>query len=75
MSEDCPVVGIDTKSTPFGTRAVQRVRTSQGDIETSCVVNCTGVWANYISDMVRQRDFETLISFSVSLSEGEQKYV
>lgn len=43
------VLGIDTDRS--GRRQVQRVRTTEGDIETSVVVVCCGVWSPRIAAM------------------------
>jgi len=50
--EKCPVSDIRTRDTVFGNKQVEAVVTNQGTIETSCVVNCTGGWANHVSSLV-----------------------
>ncbi|XP_023344278.1 sarcosine dehydrogenase, mitochondrial isoform X2 [Eurytemora carolleeae] len=50
--EKCPVTNILTKETDFGNKQVHAVVTDNGIVQTSCIINCTGAWANYISNMV-----------------------
>jgi len=50
--ENCPVTDIVTSPGSFGTSTIQGVTTPFGHIKTKCVVNCTGAWAGYISDLV-----------------------
>lgn len=50
--EGIPVTDIKTESTWLGRRRVVDVETPYGNIKTKHVVNCTGVWANYIAAMV-----------------------
>ena len=40
--ENCPVTGINTDTSMFGSRQVSSVTTDRGTIKTKCVVNCTG---------------------------------
>ncbi|HXY44596.1 MAG TPA: FAD-dependent oxidoreductase [Acidimicrobiales bacterium] len=47
------VLGIDTDSA--ARRRIQRVRTSRGDIETSIVVVCCGVWSPRLAAMAGAR--------------------
>jgi glycine/D-amino acid oxidase-like deaminating enzyme len=46
------VTNIRTENSTFNTKRVVEVETPYGAIKTKHVVNCTGAWANYISDMV-----------------------
>merc|ERR1719233_1831544 len=50
--ENTSVNNIITKETAFGNKQIEGVETSEGYIQTQCVVNCTGGWANYISSLV-----------------------
>ena len=50
--ENCPVTDIVTSPGSFGMSTIQGVTTPFGHIKTKCVVNCTGAWAGYISDLV-----------------------
>jgi len=50
--EKCSVENIITADTLYANKKVTGVVTSEGTISTDCVVNCTGAWANYISNMV-----------------------
>jgi len=50
--ENCSVTDILTSPNSFGTTKVSGVVTKQGTVKTQCLINCTGAWANYISDMV-----------------------
>ena len=52
MLEGCPVTNIVTKESTFQRKSVVAVETPFGSIKTKHVVNCTGVWANYIAAMV-----------------------
>lgn len=52
MLEGVPVTDIKTEATWLGRRRVVDVETPYGNIKTKHVVNCTGVWANYIAAMV-----------------------
>ncbi|CAL8387233.1 unnamed protein product [Boreogadus saida] len=49
--ENCPVTGITVREDETGVRRVRAVETEHGTIETSCVVNCAGVWATKLGDM------------------------
>lgn len=49
--ENCPVTGIRTRVDDFGVRRVAAVETEHGSIQTSCVVNCAGVWASTVGQM------------------------
>jgi len=49
--ENCPVTDITTRGT-LGSSSVDSVVTPYGTIKTKCVVNCTGAWAGYVSDLV-----------------------
>lgn len=53
--ENCPVTGIQTSEDDLGVRRVKAVETAHGTIETSCVVNCAGVWATKLGDMAGVR--------------------
>jgi len=50
--ENCPVTDILTSKGTFGSKVIEGVVTEKGTIKTKCVVNCTGAWANYISELV-----------------------
>jgi len=50
--EQCPVTDITTRPGTLGSSVVESVVTPFGAIKTPCVVNCTGAWANFISDLV-----------------------
>nr|CAB3265865.1 sarcosine dehydrogenase, mitochondrial-like [Phallusia mammillata] len=50
--EGCGVEGIDTRLDDFGIQRVSAVKTSRGSIKTGQVINCAGVWAPNISQMV-----------------------
>jgi len=50
--ENCPVTDITTRPATLGSNAVDSVVTPFGTIKTKCVVNCTGAWAGYVSDLV-----------------------
>jgi len=52
IAENTAVTNIITKETPYGNKQVEGVETADGYIKTQCVVNCTGGWANYISNLV-----------------------
>ncbi|XP_060107035.1 sarcosine dehydrogenase, mitochondrial [Heteronotia binoei] len=49
--ENCPVTGIEVRTDDLGVRRVAAVRTSHGTIQTPCVVNCAGVWAQALGKM------------------------
>ncbi|XP_035039805.2 sarcosine dehydrogenase, mitochondrial [Hippoglossus stenolepis] len=49
--ENCPVTGISVRTDDFGVKRVKAVETPHGTIETSCVVNCAGVWATKLGEM------------------------
>lgn len=50
--ENTPVVQIETQPSTFG-RQITGVRTKSGHlIKTKTVVNCAGVWANKVADLV-----------------------
>ncbi|XP_044519885.1 sarcosine dehydrogenase, mitochondrial [Gracilinanus agilis] len=49
--ENCPVTGIQVRTDDFGVRRVAAVDTDYGSIQTSCVVNCAGVWASTLGKM------------------------
>ncbi|XP_072287286.1 sarcosine dehydrogenase, mitochondrial isoform X2 [Pyxicephalus adspersus] len=49
--ENCPVTGIQVKTDDFGVRRVVAVETEYGTVQTSCVVNCAGVWARTLGHM------------------------
>ncbi|XP_046901172.1 sarcosine dehydrogenase, mitochondrial [Hypomesus transpacificus] len=53
--ENCPVTGIQVRTDDLGVKRVKAVETAHGTIETSCVVNCAGVWATKLGDMVGVR--------------------
>ena len=63
--EGCPVTSIGTETTAFNRKSIVSVETPHGSIKTRHVVNCTGVWANYISSMVSCPNF-LLSSFSLN---------
>jgi len=50
--ENCPVTDILTSPGTFGSTVIEGVVTNQGTIKTKNVINCTGAWANYISELV-----------------------
>uniref|UniRef100_UPI00398F1D0D sarcosine dehydrogenase, mitochondrial isoform X3 n=1 Tax=Pristiophorus japonicus TaxID=55135 RepID=UPI00398F1D0D len=49
--ENCPVTGIQVKVDDFGVRRVTGVETEFGTIQTTCAINCTGVWAQSLGVM------------------------
>ncbi|XP_077162881.1 sarcosine dehydrogenase, mitochondrial isoform X2 [Paroedura picta] len=49
--ENCPVTGIEVKTDDLGIQRVAAVVTSHGTIQTPCVVNCAGVWAQALGKM------------------------
>uniref|UniRef100_A0A3Q3K129 Sarcosine dehydrogenase, mitochondrial n=1 Tax=Monopterus albus TaxID=43700 RepID=A0A3Q3K129_MONAL len=49
--ENCPVTGIKVQTDDLGVKTVKAVETPHGTIETSCVVNCAGVWATQLGEM------------------------
>ncbi|XP_070615042.1 sarcosine dehydrogenase, mitochondrial [Erythrolamprus reginae] len=49
--ENCPVTGVEVRTDDFGVPRVAAVLTKQGAIQTSCVVNCCGVWAQSLGEM------------------------
>ncbi|KAJ4925924.1 hypothetical protein JOQ06_008109, partial [Pogonophryne albipinna] len=49
--ENCPVSGIQVRTDDLGVKRVKAVETPHGTIETSCVVNCAGVWAPKLGEM------------------------
>ncbi|HEY4850892.1 MAG TPA: FAD-binding oxidoreductase, partial [Streptosporangiaceae bacterium] len=49
------VLGIDTGDGPGGSRRVQAVRTTQGDIQTGVCAICCGVWSPRIAAMAGAR--------------------
>ncbi|CAB1424013.1 unnamed protein product [Pleuronectes platessa] len=53
--ENCPVTGITVHTDDFGVKRVRAVETPHGTIETSCVVNCAGVWAPKLGEMAGVR--------------------
>ncbi|XP_062269284.1 sarcosine dehydrogenase, mitochondrial [Platichthys flesus] len=53
--ENCPVSGITVHTDDFGVKRVRAVETPHGTIETSCVVNCAGVWAPKLGEMAGVR--------------------
>ena len=46
------MTGISTEMSTLNSKQVTAVETPFGTIKTKNVVNCTGVWSNYIADMV-----------------------
>jgi len=50
--ENCAVTSVMTRPGSLGSRVVEGVMTDQGPVKTQCLINCTGAWAGYISDMV-----------------------
>uniref|UniRef100_A0A8D2LDF7 Sarcosine dehydrogenase, mitochondrial n=2 Tax=Varanus komodoensis TaxID=61221 RepID=A0A8D2LDF7_VARKO len=49
--ENCPVTGIEVRTDDLGIRRVSAVVTDNGAIQTPCVVNCAGVWAQSLGRM------------------------
>ncbi|KAK1333998.1 hypothetical protein QTO34_004996 [Cnephaeus nilssonii] len=49
--ENCPVTGIRVRTDDFGVRRVAAVETEHGAVQTPCVVNCAGVWADAVGRM------------------------
>ncbi|XP_045702020.1 sarcosine dehydrogenase, mitochondrial isoform X2 [Phyllostomus hastatus] len=49
--ENCPVTGIRVRTDDFGVRRVAAVETEHGSVQTPCVVNCAGVWADAVGRM------------------------
>ncbi|XP_012689588.1 sarcosine dehydrogenase, mitochondrial [Clupea harengus] len=49
--ENCPVTGVQVSTDDLGVKRVRGVETPFGTIETSCLVNCAGVWATKLGDM------------------------
>lgn len=49
--ENCPVTGIRVQTDDCGVRRVAAVETQHGSVQTSCVVNCAGVWAESVGRM------------------------
>ncbi|XP_032993202.1 sarcosine dehydrogenase, mitochondrial isoform X2 [Lacerta agilis] len=49
--ENCPVIGIELREDDLGARRVAAVVTDHGTIQTPCVVNCMGVWAQSLGKM------------------------
>ncbi|XP_069465727.1 sarcosine dehydrogenase, mitochondrial isoform X2 [Ambystoma mexicanum] len=49
--ENCPVTGIQVRADDLGARRVAAVETEHGTIQTSCIVNCAGVWARKLGQM------------------------
>ncbi|UYV82994.1 SARDH [Cordylochernes scorpioides] len=47
----CPVVGLEVREDDLGVKRIKGVITPSGTISTSCIVNCTGVWAPHIGKM------------------------
>ena len=50
--EGCTVTNIGTDEYTYGTKTIKNVTTSHGTIKTNVVINCTGAWANRITNMV-----------------------
>ena len=50
--EGCSVENILSEEGTFKSRRVSAVVTNRGTIKTNNVVNCTGVWANHVSNKV-----------------------
>ncbi|CAD5122929.1 DgyrCDS11326 [Dimorphilus gyrociliatus] len=50
--EGCSLTAIETVVDDYGTRRVHAVQTNKGRIRTNCVVNCAGVWAPSVGEMV-----------------------
>ncbi|CAB4011210.1 Sarcosine dehydrogenase, mitochondrial, partial [Paramuricea clavata] len=50
--ENCTVTGITTAVDDLGVKHVTGVDTPTGHIKTKAVVNCAGVWAPYLGEMV-----------------------
>ena len=50
--EGCTVTDIGTEDYTYGTKTINTVTTSHGTIKTNVVINCTGAWANRITNMV-----------------------
>ena len=51
--EKCSVTNVLSEGHTFNTKRVTGVQTKYGMIKTKCVVNCTGAWANDITNMLR----------------------
>lgn len=49
--ENCPVTGVQVRMDDLGVKRVAAVETEHGTIQTSCVVNCAGVWARALGQM------------------------
>ncbi|XP_060697670.1 sarcosine dehydrogenase, mitochondrial isoform X2 [Hemiscyllium ocellatum] len=49
--ENCPVTGIQVKTDHYGVRRLTGVQTDYGMIQTSCAINCAGVWARALGEM------------------------
>ncbi|XP_018084950.1 sarcosine dehydrogenase, mitochondrial isoform X2 [Xenopus laevis] len=49
--ENCPVTGIQVRTDDLGVRRVVGVETEHGTVETPCVVNCAGAWAQKLGRM------------------------
>nr|XP_056716394.1 sarcosine dehydrogenase, mitochondrial [Euleptes europaea] len=49
--ENCPVTGVEVRTDDLGVQRVAAVVTSHGTIQTPCVVNCAGVWAQALGKM------------------------
>ncbi|XP_048875339.1 sarcosine dehydrogenase, mitochondrial isoform X3 [Brienomyrus brachyistius] len=49
--ENCPVSGIHVQTDDLGVHRVRAVETPHGTIQTPCVVNCAGVWAEKLGRM------------------------
>ncbi|XP_068608878.1 sarcosine dehydrogenase, mitochondrial-like [Brachionichthys hirsutus] len=50
--ENCPVTGIQVRTDDLGVKRVKAVETPHGTINTPCVVNCAGAWADKLGEMV-----------------------
>jgi sarcosine dehydrogenase len=50
--ENCAVTGITTTVDDLGVKRVTGVDTPTGHIRTKAVVNCAGIWAPYLGEMV-----------------------
>ncbi|KAG8447493.1 hypothetical protein GDO86_014842 [Hymenochirus boettgeri] len=49
--ENCPVTGIQVKADDLGVKRVVGVDTEHGTLQTPCVVNCAGAWAQKLGEM------------------------
>nr|XP_002128931.1 sarcosine dehydrogenase, mitochondrial-like [Ciona intestinalis]XP_018667187.1 sarcosine dehydrogenase, mitochondrial-like [Ciona intestinalis]XP_026689996.1 sarcosine dehydrogenase, mitochondrial-like [Ciona intestinalis] len=50
--ENCDVTSIETSTDDYGIKRIASINTNYGPIKTKNIVNCTGVWAPYVGEMV-----------------------